>query len=501
LRGQIVAVYASWRVAFCWLQSKKIKMTSEFKKTVHYKIKLFKDLLGENAYYVNNNEVYLAGTKATMKFQDGNFRIEVIASNHPSKEEFDDPFKLLNGEIELEKNSKKYTIDVEHIDSMSQTFSDPFIASYTAKQFTINRDKFSEELCHTLLIPIDKEQFFSTYSMISVKIGAILHYKFFDISIDSIDYHIFCHTNDDLDEAYLFIESMQKIRLEDFENISRSILLMIGISYGNLYNGTHFIYSYEDFDEWSDFDAAKLTILNDSIVTDYELCNITECRQYLEHIGQKEMSNKACSRISKYLLSRMIKEISENIKIQRVIELILEATQSNSIVLKASIYSVALETLANINYKEKKERLNPIDDHELAMKIEGKFIDILNEYDTFISEDGLRIYTKKVKSLNTPANMDRLTQAFVSQGMTLTKHDQDSLKGRNKFLHGSTPFRNFEGNKIKKKELNLMITKLRFLSTSLLMKTIGYSGHLKNNYGKSKAYETMKIQEHIFRFI
>ena len=76
-----------------------------------------------------------------------------------------------------------------------------------------------------------------------------------------------------------------------------------------------------------------------------------------------------------------------------------------------------------------------------------------------------------------------------------------TLKARNKFLHGSTPFKNFEIDKNKEKEFILMTSKLRLLISMLLLKYLGYKGHIYNYYGHNMSMDKKTLIEHFVRFI
>ena len=118
-----------------------------------------------------------------------------------------------------------------------------------------------------------------------------------------------------------------------------------------------------------------------------------------------------------------------------------------------------------------------------------------------MTDDAVRIFTKKISNLNKPANVDKLSNSFTILGIKLNDHDKKTIKARNTFLHGSTPFKNFEKNKEKEKEFRLLTTKLRYLICMLLLKHLGYKGHLYNYYGHTKSFEAKAVIEHFVRFI
>ena len=179
----------------------------------------------------------------------------------------------------------------------------------------------------------------------------------------------------------------------------------------------------------------------------------------------------------------------------------MEGTSTKNLVLRASVYSVAIETLTNIIYNENAQELKPINEERLAEKVTQKLLDVIDEYSSFMEDETINILTKKINNINRPINVDRLTKSFSILGIKLNEHDKKTLTSRNKFLHGSTPFRNFEIDKKKEKEFHLMTTKLRLLISMQLLKYLGYKGHVYNYYGHSMSMDKKAIIEHFVRFI
>lgn len=145
--------------------------------------------------------------------------------------------------------------------------------------------------------------------------------------------------------------------------------------------------------------------------------------------------------------------------------------------------------------------MNPIQNKDLEEKILNKLNLVLDEYSSFLSENAVNVLTKKINRLNVPTNIDKLTQSFRVLGITLNEHDVKTISYRNKFLHGSTPIRNFEKNEKKTKKLRLISGKLHLLTNLLLLKYLGYSGHVNNYYGRAVHADTKKMDEFFFRFL
>ncbi|NQU80317.1 MAG: hypothetical protein HQ543_02210, partial [Bacteroidetes bacterium] len=412
------------------------------------------------------------------------------------------PFKLLNGKLKLKKNERNVVANVEDIKSLTQTLSDPFITTYFTRSIVVDEEELKNKLQHTALIEIDEMPNFSAFPVKAVKIGSITHYRYFNILINGVTYDCYCHENKDLNTTYLFIESMAEVVIEEFKECADVILHCIAVFNGDWYRDDLFIYSRKiDEEEWKGYKSFQFHFVGKSIIAKYKICDSLRCSQYLEHIGQNKNSKKLCAGMDFEIFSTIAAKIYKNSKIKKIIELLIEGSSAKNLVLRASVYSVAIETLTNIVYNENEQALKPIDDEDLAQKVSQKLLEVIDEYSTFMTDEAINILTKKINNINKPVNVDRLTKSFSILGIKLNDHDENTLRTRNKFLHGSTPFKNFEIDKEKENEFILLTTKLRLLICMLLLKYLGYKGHIYNFYGHSKSIEAKSLIEHFVRFI
>lgn len=477
-------------------------MQADIEKQINHIIDAYNSLKDESAYLVLNKKGFLQDSKAIMAYNSNDFKVKIISSNHPTKEQFDDPFKALNGRLELARNGRKYTVEVENIKSLTHSLSDPFIATYYSDSITVDIHNINGKLKHTALLHIEELPTFSAFEVKKIKIGQIIHLRFFSVSINKVEYHCYCHENHDLKKVYFFIESMDEIHIEEFKEALEAITFSIALFNGDWYKGNIFIYSTKNSIESREgYVSAQYYYGGKPIITDYKICDTLRCSQYLEHIGQKSQITKLCSRVSSSMLSEICSRIYKDHKVKRIIELLIEGTNTKSVVLEASVYSIALETISNLVLSEKKDILNPIQDNELVNKIHEKLNKVIEEYSSFMSDEAIHMYLRRISDLNKPANVDRLAKAFEILGIKLNEHDQQTLKARDKFLHGSSPMKNFENNKTKEQELFLLATKFRMLLVMLIVKYLGYTGHIWNHYGEVKAFEKKAIVEHLIRFI
>lgn len=224
-------------------------------------------------------------------------------------------------------------------------------------------------------------------------------------------------------------------------------------------------------------------------------------KSYLEHFKKEKFADIIGLRVSEKKYTIISNNIHKNYKIERIIHLLLEANKSKSLILRCSTYSVALETLSNIICDTKNSKNKPITDEKLAELILNKFKEIIKEYDFELSAEQVDILNKKVTQFNSPLNTDKLKLAFKILGIELNENDISALKGRNLFLHGSTPFKNFEEIKENQSNFSLFSSKMHLLLTCLLLKYLGFNGAITNHYAFGKSNRNEKVNEHFFKIL
>ena len=113
----------------------------------------------------------------------------------------------------------------------------------------------------------------------------------------------------------------------------------------------------------------------------------------------------------------------------------------------------------------------------LSDKIREKFKTIIDEYEEQIGDYGMAILNAKIENVNSPTNTKKLSKPFELYNIQLSKDDTEILGHRNKFLHGTAPF---EEEKLEEKHIDLVFisSRLHFLLCTLMLKHIGYSGHI-----------------------
>jgi hypothetical protein len=182
--------------------------------------------------------------------------------------------------------------------------------------------------------------------------------------------------------------------------------------------------------------------------------------------------------------SKLAEMLYKEDKIQRAVLLFIYG-HSASLEMRLPNYFVAIEALTGhivSSKKDKKRNLNPIKDTKIANEIQCRIVELLN---SFKSEKGLSdddfnidILTKKVNTLNSPPNADKLAESFTLLEYQLSDEQRRILKERNSFLHGS--FVKYVDNDDAFREALYICLRVHFLISVLVMKIIGFNGKIIN---------------------
>ena len=97
---------------------------------------------------------------------------------------------------------------------------------------------------------------------------------------------------------------------------------------------------------------------------------------------------------------------------------------------------MALETLTAALGDKKAKDLKPVEDDAVFQKLRKDFLSVLKNHEGSISPQGITILQKKMDTLNSPTNQDKLTKPFEVYGITATEEDKTAIKNRNNYLHG-----------------------------------------------------------------
>ena len=112
----------------------------------------------------------------------------------------------------------------------------------------------------------------------------------------------------------------------------------------------------------------------------------------------------------------------------------------------------------------------------------------------------MQILKAKVENINSPTNSKKLSKPFELLGLKLSQTEKLILNHRNKFLHGTSPFKESE-LKSKESDISFISKKLHTLCNCLILKYCGYSGHITDYGGFHQFNWEDKVTEHLFKII
>ncbi|MBS1666364.1 MAG: hypothetical protein JST58_03215 [Bacteroidetes bacterium] len=285
------------------------------------------------------------------------------------------------------------------------------------------------------------------------------HYRFYEVS----------------DSIYL-IDGIDREDLEQFKQKAEVMRIALAILCGKFYGGqcSYVTSGTPDFKNiegiW--YEIERNSVLSNCRVIDLQFFRTTFKETDAEYTTKFKPVNKA---VDTMLFSDLCNALWKDDNLLHAAELVISGMGNSDPVQQGALYSVALETLTSTLGNTKAKDLRPVDDDAVFKNIKEDLINGLENYKAGISQDGFTILQRKIESLNTPANQDKLTKTFELFGITPTEEDKKAIKNRNSYLHGRSPL-----NRTQQFELTQISLKLHTLIVSLLLKSVGYFGHIIN---------------------
>lgn len=474
----------------------------DFEKEIYWSIKRIASFQKERAFKIVENKFPINNSISSISWDKSNgFICKVFLENVHDFTFNQNPEKFgIYDSIFLENTGDIYFIEKNSADTIKLTLSEPQVITLHLNQFQSGRKEDFDNKKQRLIIPLIKEPDLSIIDCKSLKINdGVTGCGIIQISINNLNYHLFKHKNNDTNESFLIIDSLEKNLFKEFKTNCNSIVLAFGYLSGNFHLNEYYFQTFQE-KEPEMVENIYYEKKEESALTEHPLLEPFRFREYVDSIGKKEQLKHISSRMHIKVFSRLCETIKLNKEYARCCELIIEGNQSKQILLKAGIFSIALETLTNIIYEENKEKINPIEDKKLATIIKKKLKEIISEYDEFISDFGLKILESKINDINKPTNSKKLSIPFKLYGINLDKDDLTILNHRNKFLHGSSPISEDE-LEYKNYEINFIIARLHFMLNSLMLKYVGYSGHIINYPAWIQFNLKKEMTDHLFKII
>jgi hypothetical protein len=321
------------------------------------------------------------------------------------------------------------------------------------------------------------------------------------ITIKEQRYDIVQHKHND--QSYLIIESLDPVSYKDFKEDSYAIQKGIGFLVGYMPGGENYIFAGSDFIYYRLARKALKSIYHPVTSNPYS---------YTVLHAQKDLADAyhaKLNKISATVISTFISQIRENQDLSVAIIFLMEAASLKSVVSMPGVFSVILETLANIIVDEEKIRENLITDKEFAQDVIDELTAVINKHSAKIHPDAAIKIRRRLAALNQPVNSKKLTNAsklrepFDQLGIVLSSLDENAINYRNKVLHGNILMHDKNNLRTSKETDDHMLyisAKLFTLISKLVLKNAGYSGFVIN-HAKFYDYANAATEPHYFEEI
>lgn len=307
-----------------------------------------------------------------------------------------------------------------------------------------------------------------------LKFGGLIRIEAFDI----FEYN--CKN-----QTYLIVDSRNKLKFEDFEQLYKKIIYCYSFIIGHLFREEVYYFAYEkpEFQGITEFgyESEDRTVRSFSTIIPYRLISALKKNQ---QFGE--------TRLSQLQFDKIFKEVNTHPELFRCVILMTEAGNL-PLELKTSIYSVCIETMRNLIKERNKNRIKPFKkkskSREFIKSVKSILADIPDE--EFNSRESI---VKKIENINQIGNTESFIETFNSQEINLSEDDIKALKMRNEFLHGRIPFDSYEDDS----ELRYISDKLFQLVSYLIFKYCGYSGYVLNQANLRLLLNNKKLQDEKF---
>ncbi|MGR3318105.1 MAG: hypothetical protein ACUZ8O_06455 [Candidatus Anammoxibacter sp.] len=423
-----------------------------------------------------------------------------VSKNLPGRYsiEFENPNNPQIGLIELENlvlNGKNYNYYVEtvYMTSISRTAKGVFF------EFSTKEMDRLEEYHYRLIIMLDDDLFFRSYFADPKVFETTEGYSSInciDIDLDGKNFDLFSmrkHGN-----AYLIIDCDSKVNIEYFSEACHAILICFGFVTGNMPQEDGFYFAYTN-DSYNELEFIHYNCLNKTVKSIYHPIHTNPYAYTRNPKIAQEFSSKLTG-IGKGQFSELCKKTFFSSEMLSTLYFIIHGS-TLSVELMASCYAIALESITNIISLENEKKLKPIKDKKIARKLHDDFIKVLNKH---IPDDknknGKDIIIKNIENINRPTNRDKLYKPFEILGISLNDEDIKAIDYRNVLLHG----RLINSEQGLEKECNStfhIALKLYFLVSSLVLKSVGFSGYILNFPKIHENIKERKVNEPFYRKI
>lgn len=406
-------------------------------------------------------------------------------------------------DLEINQNNLKIKIPYLNLNEKKGGQVNGKISAFEYGCFNNEESKY-----HRLALPLNKKVNF-TFSVENVLIdynykSGIQTRQATEIIINDKLFHFFIakKKNTELsDRDYLVLESKSKMSYSEFSEYCFSVLICFGFVSGDFINNDGFFFQYENI-KMKDVVGIAYRQMRGSIKCQY-VPTYSNPFGYIHDIEKADLYKDKVRTLNLKEFSNLCQYCHEIDDIKSILLLLIEV-HTQTLVSAPGILSIALETLANVFYKQNESTLAPIKTKSISKKLRKELLKTLDNFKDEIDSEGKEIVKLRIDQINQRTNRNKLLIPFKILKIPISSKDIEAIEQRNAFLHGKTPM----VKEIKPKSLNeadkfryYLYLKLYVLISSIVMKYIGYD-NLIVNYPKIYEKDTgIELDEGYYRQI
>lgn len=340
----------------------------------------------------------------------------------------------------------------------------------------------------------DKEALFRMIFFDNSKQNHIFHYKLetakndgvntwafqcVRLSVNSNSYDITQYKNKD--KSFFVIENLEPTSFKEFNKDSYAIQKGIGFLIGYMPGGQNYIFSGKNF-MYQRLARKSLKSIFHPVTSN----------PYSRLHKEKNIADSYYGKLKVIpieVISNFITQLRNNEDYAVAIIFLMEVTHLKSVVSMPGVFSVILESMANIIITKQNTIGKLIANEELFNKIKSDLNAVLDNYANAIDENTEIKLRRKINGLSNSINHNRLTNAeklrqpFDQLQIKLSSEDEAAIDFRNDLLHGNILMNN-ETTRTSKEIDNKMLyasAKLYTLISKLILKNSGYNGYVINH--------------------
>lgn len=396
------------------------------------------------------------------------------------------PYALKGVDFQKDNNNIFQDLPAEHIfdvDTMAK--GDIYTSSYFRMFFF--EDSEQNNIFH--------------YKLESPKYDGVIPWTFdcVRLVVDGVRYDISRHTSKC--KSYFIIENLDIVYFENFKADSYAIQKGLGFLIGYMPGGENYIFSGENF-IYQRLSRKALKFLFFPVTSNpHSKIYPNNDRNIADkYVGKVKM-------IPSVVASTLVERIKADSEFSVAILLLMEVASLKSVVSMPGVFSVVLESFANILSEKSTEVTKVINNSRTASSLVTDLNTVLDKYTNEISPEAVTKITRRLAEVTKPVNNKRLTNAeklrlpFDQLKIKLSTADEKAIDYRNDLLHGNILMNTEQVRSDEEIDDHMLYVSARLYTiiSKLILKSCGFEGYVINH---SKFYiHDVQNQEEFFELI